>query len=267
MFKDYTIITDMDGTLLNSKGILTEENIEAINEFVLLGGNFTVATGRMLPSVEKFMDKLNLTIPAILYNGSKIYDFNNKEVIYEGYLEDEKRGIIKRIAKETENIGIEVYIEDTIYVYKPCKYTERLSTKNLDVRYEFDEDWLYSQKWVKILLLGEVKEMDKFEEVYKNVYKAGHITRSGDKFLEILPSSTSKGHAVDYLCETYKLNKDKLFTFGDAMNDTELLSVTKNGYCVANGAKRLKEVALNLEVSNDEHIIQFIVDKIKRIEE
>ncbi|MGL4762177.1 MAG: Cof-type HAD-IIB family hydrolase [Sarcina sp.] len=266
MFNGYTIITDMDGTLLNSKGILTEENVDAINEFVSKGGNFTVATGRMLPSVEKFLDKLNITIPAILYNGSKIYDFNNKEIIYEGYLEDEKRNIIRRIANETEGIGIEAYIEDTIYVYKPCKYTERLSTKNLDVKYDFDEDWLFSNKWVKILLLGEPQEMDKLEEIYKNVYKAGDITRSGDKFLEILPSSTSKGQAVDYLCETYNLNKDKLFTFGDAMNDTELLTVTENGYCVANGAERLKKIAKNLKVSNDEHIIRFIVDKIKEIE-
>ena len=266
MFTGYTIVTDMDGTLLNSEGILSKENIDAINEFVENGGKFTVATGRMLPSVEKFIDRLNINIPAILYNGSKIYDFSDKKVIYEEFLEDEKRDIIRRIAKENNDVGIEVYIGDIIYAYKPCKYTDRLSTKNLDVRFDIDEDWLFSQKWIKILLLGEPEIMDKLEETYKNIYKAGDITRSGDKFLEILPSSTSKGHGVEYLCEKYGLKKDKLFTFGDAMNDVELLSITDNGYCVANGATRLKKIAKNLEVSNDEHIIEFILNKIKNIE-
>lgn len=266
MFKGYTIVTDMDGTLLNSEGVLTDENVNAINEFVEKGGNFTVATGRMLPSVEKFINRLNITMPAILYNGSKIYDFNSKEVIYEGFLEDEKRDIIKRIAKETEGVGIEVYIGDVIYAYKTCKYTDRLSTKNLDVRFDIDEEVLFSKKWIKILLLGEPEVMDKLEDTYINVYKAGAITRSGDRFLEILPSSTSKGHAVEYLCDTYALNKDKLFTFGDAMNDTELLSIAENGYCVANASPRLKKIAKKLEVSNDENIIEFIVNRIKEIE-
>ncbi|MGL4740194.1 MAG: Cof-type HAD-IIB family hydrolase [Sarcina sp.] len=264
MFKGYTIITDMDGTLLNSKGILTQENIEAINEFVEKGGNFTVATGRMLPSVEKFIDKLNLTMPAILYNGSKLYNFNNKEIIYEKYLEDEKRNIIKKIAKETENIGIEIYIDETVYVYKPCRYTERLSIKNLDVRFTFEEERLFENKWKKILLLGEVEDMNILEDTYVNVYKAGKITRSGDKFLEILPSDTSKGQAVEFLCNAYALDKEKLYTLGDAMNDVELLNVGTHGYCVANAAKRVKQIAKTLEVSNDDHIIKFIVEKIKQ---
>ncbi|MGL5766623.1 MAG: Cof-type HAD-IIB family hydrolase [Sarcina sp.] len=263
MFKGYTIITDMDGTLLNSKGILTQENKSAINEFVQNGGNFTVATGRMLASVEKFIDELNITMPAIVYNGSKIYNFINKEIVYEEFLEDEKRTIIKKIAKETTNIGIEIYIDETVYVYKPCKYTERLSIKNLDVRFNFDEDELFKCKWKKVLLLGEVKEMDILEDTYVNIYIAGKIVRSGDRFLEILPDNISKGKAVEILCDIYNLDKNKLYTFGDAMNDIELLNVSKNGYCVANAALRLKNNAKVLDVSNDDHIIKFILEKIK----
>ena len=265
MFKGYTIVTDMDGTLLNSKGILTEENIKAIKEFTTNGGNFTVATGRMLASVEKFCDRLELNMPAILYNGSKIYDFSKNELIYEGYLEDERRDIIKKLAVDFPFLGIEVYIDEMVYIYRSCKYTNRLSISGLDHIFEID-DTLFDKKWTKVLLIGETDEMDIVEDHYKNIYKAGEATRSGNKFLEILPLSTSKGSGVEYLCKEFNLDRDKLITVGDAMNDVALLAVTKNGYCVANGAQRLKKIAKTLEVSNDEHIIRYLVDMIKEKE-
>ena len=77
-FKGYTIVSDMDGTLLNSRGKLSEENVQAIGEFIKEGGCFTVATGRMLPSVERFIKRLQVNLPVILYNGTKIYDFNSR---------------------------------------------------------------------------------------------------------------------------------------------------------------------------------------------
>ena len=44
IFSGYIIVSDMDGTLLNSKGKLSDENINAIKYFVNNGGKFTLAT-------------------------------------------------------------------------------------------------------------------------------------------------------------------------------------------------------------------------------
>ena len=45
------IAVDIDGTLLNDKGELTEGNIEAIREAVDKGVIFTIATGRPVQGV------------------------------------------------------------------------------------------------------------------------------------------------------------------------------------------------------------------------
>ena len=50
-FEGIMLISDMDGTLLNKDGQISEKNIEAIQEFISLGGKFTVATGRMKKGV------------------------------------------------------------------------------------------------------------------------------------------------------------------------------------------------------------------------
>ena len=80
IFDGYTLVSDMDGTLINSNKEISKENLDAIKYFVNNGGKFTVATGRMVASVECFLDRLNLDLPAILHNGGKIYDYNNKNI-------------------------------------------------------------------------------------------------------------------------------------------------------------------------------------------
>jgi len=46
-FEGLMLVSDLDGTLLNSKLEVSEENIKAVSYFVDNGGIFTIATGRM----------------------------------------------------------------------------------------------------------------------------------------------------------------------------------------------------------------------------
>ena len=62
IFDGYLLVSDMDGTLLNSKGKLSEENKRAIEYFVDNGGQFTLATGRMLPSIKRHIHKVKVTL-------------------------------------------------------------------------------------------------------------------------------------------------------------------------------------------------------------
>ena len=48
------LLSDMDGTLLNSKKQITAVDRAAIERFTRLGGRFTVATGRTIQSFEQY---------------------------------------------------------------------------------------------------------------------------------------------------------------------------------------------------------------------
>ena len=77
MFEDISkvvLVTDMDGTLLNSKKEVTPKDRKAIEYFMSLGGRFTVATGRTIQSFSHYYDLLDLRFPVIMFNGSVIYD-------------------------------------------------------------------------------------------------------------------------------------------------------------------------------------------------
>lgn len=260
-FRGYTIVTDMDGTLLNSRGKLSDENIGAIKEFIAQGGNFTVATGRMLPSVERFLDRINLTLPAIVYNGTKIYDFKTRETIFQIFLEEHRKSVIKKISERNPSLGIEVYADETIYIYRSCKHTERFSKTGYDVIYDVKDD-LFQKNWAKVLIIGEKEEMDLLKNIYAEEYEEGPIVRTGDRYLELAPYNTSKGHALEVLCHKLDIDKSKLITIGDNMNDSELLKVGNFGFCVENGTERLKKEAKYIAPSNDNHVMEYIIKNI-----
>ena len=159
IFDGYLLVSDMDGTLLNSKGKLSEENKKAIEYFVDNGGQFTLATGRMLPSVKRHIHKMKVTLPVIMYNGTKVYDFNNNEVIWERFLEEERKEIVKVVSDVNYNVGIEIYSDEVVYIYKSCKQTERFINLGYNVVYEVDET-IFNKKWTKVLIVGDKDDLD-----------------------------------------------------------------------------------------------------------
>lgn len=66
------IAVDIDGTLLNSKGELTQKTKEKIVEAVNEGVVFTISTGRPIQGVMPLVEKIGLDIPLITYNGSMV---------------------------------------------------------------------------------------------------------------------------------------------------------------------------------------------------
>lgn len=266
IFDGYLLVSDMDGTLLNSKGNLSQENIQAIDYFVENGGTFTIATGRMLSSAGIFISKLKVGLPVILYNGTKTYDYSKKITVSENYLEEERKDLINKIAKLAPYLGIEVFSEEKDYVIRNCKYTDRLISSACEVVSDIP-DSLWKQNWNKILILGEESQLDELERNFIDICDDATPIRSGETYLEVIPNYTSKGSALKKLIIDFNIDPEKVIAVGDNMNDRELLQVAKYGFCIGNGSKRLLGEAKYVAPANDNHAIEYIVkwleDKIE----
>ncbi|AOR22261.1 Cof-type HAD-IIB family hydrolase [Clostridium taeniosporum] len=262
-FYGYLLVSDMDGTLLDSNGKLSKENKEAIDYFISKGGNFTLATGRTVESVGRFLSDINVTLPVILYNGAKIYDYKNNRVIYEKFIEDERKNIITLVKKDKPSLGIEVYSEEKVYIYSSCKYTNRFSKLGYEVIYNLPED-VWNKKWTKVLIVGEENEIDVLEENFIRNYGEGNIIRSGARYLEIVSNDTSKGKAIEKLIHTYNIKSYNLITIGDNMNDIEMIKLADYGFCIKTGAQRLINTSKFIAPSNDEHAIDYVVKWVNK---
>src|ERR687885_1463042 len=61
---------DLDGTLLNSRGELSERNLEAINRARATGVRVALVTGRRFRDVRPLALELGLDVPVISHNGA-----------------------------------------------------------------------------------------------------------------------------------------------------------------------------------------------------
>lgn len=111
------LVTDLDGTLLNRKQQISEENQRAIEAFKLAGGLFTIATGRMEDAVQSFMTDLSLDLPMILYNGAKIIDPIDKKVLFERNFQVPMSLWEKLIQIGEQEAAVLIYADANVYTF------------------------------------------------------------------------------------------------------------------------------------------------------
>lgn len=263
IFEGFLLVTDLDGTLLNTQSQISDANKEAIDYFVAQGGQFTIATGRIVNSAYPFAKALPLTLPAILYNGARVYDYTKEVTLEELYLEENIKNKIRNIKETYPELGIQIFIEDGIHILTPTREDDYLLKKGYPL-YQVDEE-TFKKQWTKILMVGEnEEETDRLESLMAREYGLVEVVKSGPYYLELIPSGVSKGEKLKKLIKTYNIDPTKVIAVGDNMNDAHMLQVAAYGFAIKNGAKRLVESAKFVAPDNDNDPIAYIVDYMKQ---
>ena len=117
----YKIITiDLDGTLLNPLGEISEENIIELKKCIEKGIEVVLASGRVVSSIKNFANEIGSNNYLISGNGSTVYDIKNEKVIYQNTIPKEKVLQLIKICEEN-SIYYSVYTEKGI-VTKSLNY-------------------------------------------------------------------------------------------------------------------------------------------------
>lgn len=261
-FTGKLLVSDMDATLLDSNGNISAANREAIEYFISEGGYFTVASGRMVPAVRAYLDKMTINAPAILHNGAKLYDYGAERAVYEKFIEEHRKAVFRRVHDEHPGLGIEIYSDELVYVYQPCFLTERFLTKPYEVIYELPEE-IWQRPWIKALIIGRRAELDSFEPIYRRDYDSGYSVRSGDNFLDIVATGASKGEGLKRLAALLGIKSDDIYAVGDNMNDIDMLQYAGHSYAVGNAEDAAKAAARHAAPSCDDDPIKFIISDME----
>lgn len=259
MNKKTLYISDLDKTLLNSSGKLSDFTSKTINSLIQKGVMFTYATARSIVTAGKICESLNLNVPVIVHNGIFITDATTKKIIKGNYLKkSDSEYILKtllendvypfahtiingkeRISYCTDNLtrGMKTFLDerrndDRLNLVK----SENLSDGDVFHFTCIDEN-------EKLLKLNEIFKENYHSIYYKDVY-------SDNMWLEILPKGVTKGTAIEELKKM--LGADKVVCFGDGVNDVEMFEKCDECYAVKNGDDILKKMAHGIIGSNDD---------------
>jgi len=269
LFEDITkviLLSDMDGTLLDSKKNITDADRNAIRRFTGLGGHFSVATGRTIQSFEQYLEMLDLKEPVIMYNGAAIHDYTSGETLFTHPLPENAKKAAISILEAMPELGGEVLKTDGTYVFRNNDY-QLLHTKICGITPFYQElESIEEGGWLKVLFSMSPEDMDYIQILVRQLDCHGlSFVKSSEMFYEMLPEGVSKGSALE---EYRKLPGFEDFTFvsvGDFDNDIEMIKAADLGACPANAEDSVKEKAdLVLTRTNDEGAVAELIDEIVR---
>lgn len=237
------LVTDLDGTLVTDKGVIPERNITAIDRFVGKGGRFAFATGRSAMGAKKFVDKVKLTVPAIVYNGGCVYDFQTKTMLWSKFLPETSVNIIKEVQRCFPDVGIEVYSGGHVYSINKNEHTKAHIAFGALNDYEKNVEDV-PENLNKILLCCDnerLREVAAYLEKYEHT--GCTYVFSGPIYFEILPEGVSKGTSVRVLADMLGIAHDKIMGIGDYYNDRELITMSAIGAVPEGAPDDLKQIA------------------------
>lgn len=260
-------VTDLDGTLLRSDTSLSDYTVNTINRLTASGVMFTYATARSFSSASPLVKRLDLSCPAVTFNGVFVIDPRNGERLIKNVY-SEKSALVAADFFIGENIPPLVYsfidgeerisylesrLENIKGYIEARRGDKRLRPVN-NFKSLFDGDVFY----FTLINPGDVKALD---EVFtsENGFARNIQKDTYDDYLwyEIYNSTASKANAVLQVKEL--VGADKLVCFGDNLNDISMIKEADTGAAVSNACDGLKEFAdVIIDSNNNDGVAKYI---------
>ena len=265
------IAIDLDGTLLNSYGMVSEKNKQALIEANKKGAEIVIASGRSTNSVKNIANDLGICNYIICGNGSIIYDLQHEEIIYDKFIDKKKALQIIEICEQnsiyyniyTENMVIAKSLNNNVLFYhqENANKPDSKKTKINLVQNIYDYvDKLQNQNILKITIsdndniifngiirkLREIRDIDVLDVAHmsRKMIKSGTEEVSLEYYYtEITSKNVDKWYAIEYLIDKLNINKEDIMTIGDNVNDKLMIENAGCGVVMGNSAPYIKEIA------------------------
>lgn len=245
------IVSDMDGTLLNTDGRVPKANLDAINRFKQAGGRFTLASGRYGKALDRLFPKFReyVNAPAILCNGAQLCDVLTGEIIRE----------VKRSAREVMPMLYdlaELFPELEIHPIIKCGD----SGKSIELCELSGDD-----ECMKVVTGAEPEVLDRVREYFLQNYASDWAeSKSCKHLLEFLIPEATKGQTLSHLRNHIK-NTDgecKIIAVGDYENDIDMLLAADIAACPENAVDRVKSISKIRLCHHNDGCIADLINKI-----
>ncbi len=283
------VAIDLDGTMLNSYGVVSEETKNTIKEIEKQGVEVIIASGRPIDSIKQIAKEIESKNYFIAGNGAIIYDMKKDEIIYEKTLSKEK--VLEIIKKCEENsISYNVYTEreilatslkyNVLYYHKENLKKEENKKTRINIvnnMYEYIKN-KEDARYLKITICDENKTV--FNSIIKKlkdiknieILDVSHMARKtivqGTEeyqisyyYTEISTENVDKWDAIQFLIEKLNIKKEEVIAIGDNINDKKMIENSGLGIAMKQSTPSILEVADEITEGNNEDGVAKILQK------
>lgn len=246
-------VSDIDGTLTNSKRKIDSKVIDAIHEYESRGGVFILATGRTLLTAREIILQIGVSSPVITGNGSVIADGQGK--ILQRMTIDAEASLIAAAYALENRFDFIAFLPDSLwhppYSVRVKYYAEK--TPLIPLRVFSNAEELPHGEIIKFFFWNMDQKLVENFKYNCNSARLLNCVQSVRGTLDIDPKGATKGNGVRFLAQHLGLSTDNAAAFGDNMNDCDMLKSVGYPVAVGNAEEELKRFAKHICPSNDEY--------------
>lgn len=259
------IFSDIDGTLVNSNKLVSDETKLAIQKAKENGIEFIICSGRYYVSAKRFYQECNSSRYMICTNGAEIYDCQTNEVLYSSNME-----------YETCLNLYELALQNDLVIKFDCKYGRFVSNSNNllhpEIKLTEEITKFLSENNITQVSFGAKSEEDLQKikekiELIKDIKVSNEFIwlANGTKYYTVNCNNknVSKANAMMGLCKFLKIDINDVIAIGDGVNDIEMIKTAGLGIAMENARNiRVKEAADHITISNEESGVAKVIEKI-----
>ena len=256
------VVSDMDGTLLNSKGEVSNLFFELFKKLKFNNIQFCAASGRQYNSIVHKLSPIKDDIIVIAENGGIAK--HKDQLLVSNPLSKEKIKAFIPVLRNIKDAEIVICGQNGAFI----------ESKNSDFISLFQEyyknykivDDLFSiinnEDILKIAIYHHSSSEKYIYPALKNYENDILVKISGNNWLDISDEKANKGFALKKVQELLNVSKNETLVFGDYHNDIEMLQEAEFSFSMKNAHQDITELANYTTDSNDNLGVEKILQQL-----
>lgn len=236
-YRPKLIATDLDGTIVQHSGVITDRTKAAFNAANDLGIEIFFVTGRPPRWMPEIKEAFGFG-RAICGNGAMLWDLMEERVLEEWLIPTEAQ--LQTVDRLRSSIPQATFaVESHGYFHREKTYIARWDA-GLDLNGVPDIAQVIKEPALKLLVRSADQSLssdEMLEIAHRELNDLVTVTHSNshDSVLEVSALGISKGATLAKLAERHGISPDDSVAFGDNPNDFSMLSWAGRSYAMADG--------------------------------
>lgn len=258
------LITDLDGTMLNSNAEISEKNLKAVRQLRKKGIYFAVASGRLYVDAVKYARQLGCSLTYNIANSGATVFNEGREIIVSRF----DNNFYKRVVDVLRYNNIPFIVlakgyQGAYYDKSSREYPDRVREINPDTVMEFRETDVRELTNVYKIVSSYTNVDDIiFHRELERLHRQLRAEISGEYFMELFPRGVSKWSGALKIAADLGIRPKDIVAVGDQENDMAIVRGVGLGIAMKNAVPRLKNVAdVVLPYTNDEDGLYHLINE------
>lgn len=260
------VVTDMDGTLLNSKSEVSDRFFTVYEQLKKHQIQFIAASGRQYYSIVDRFESIKNEITIVAENGAFAMHGNQELFTAELPLEHIEQCI--NTLRSLNNVYIVLCGKKAAYIETRDEQFINMF-KNYYSEYKLVDDLteIKDDTFFKIAAYHFDCSETHIYPAVKHLEDALQVIVSGEHWLDISHSNANKGFALNILQQQLGISKEETMVFGDYNNDLTMLALADFSYAMKNAHPNVKKIAKFSTESNDNLGVELVLEQLIKTKE